>query len=918
MNEEIDESEFYHQDFTTASEWEVFISRLEEIVHEWKIEDVKNLDKGNVNVKWLVKSENVHFSDMEFKLSLYRLMSAIKDAKDDDEDGDKKTKNPIDSNFDFVLEDEDDSNPDKYIYKWYGLNEYMVISPLNNAGITSESIIKILLSSANIAVANLNCEIPMFIQIRDKLQHLYLGVYEGNGIKTNYEMIHLRRGPPYYKYLSGLLDIFKTKIISPVNLDPVMVSVQLTYHLTEFGNYSWKQESLDVFSDNFDSNSLTILPFGVRYDPIACLVLRTKWSHLPENFVVDSENYSDFDPMHAPIWTLSSIMSDQPVCLLAECLNEFLQLLNNNFTIQDILGDYASVPQPENNPLALLTEPQIPTITTMLKRATRNSIIRQRRGVSPLSEETLVPLLYFLFPDASDDVLHPYSEMNPKENVKTTFRDVNNVKTIEDLFNGYKTCANDSLVWRLSITLAQTLDTLGGIRSMAHLWFEFVQEMRYRWDKSVAIPGLSPGFPDPRTNLLHQKLQMLNCCIERKSARESEASKLFESAREEASSSTDDEEFFECNIDDEPVKKKHSYSSWNQPVGRLGKFEDLKLIKTGEPLYIPITQEPVPKTEDQLEEDTDVLLKLGSDAQGSELRAKLMSASLLSDMESFKAANPNSILEDFIRWYSPRDWIEEDGLDEWGQKKGHLSSRMLISDNTWVEIWNNSKPVPAHRQKRLFDDTREAEKVLHFLHSRNVSQIIDLLLPVLSHTAIYRLTEEYQQIHLQDSTGELKQVIKTGERLSRDGKVSKRRCEVLIQEMAALELSVSQINSLLYKFNPSGGEDNDLRGLAENLIKGREVEIADRESSRIGKNMLGMFSDAQKVVNMIVADHEGETRSHSTNSPFPQPFEREFVLRVVAQRPAVYSNKSPQFLRAILSRNEFRLAGAFSEDIVFF
>lgn len=37
-----------------------------------------------------------------------------------------------------------------------------------------------------------------------------------------------------------------------------------------------------------------------------------------------------------------------------------------------------------------------------------------------------------------------------------------------------------------------------------------------------------------------------------------------------------------------------------------------------------------------------------------------MSASLLSDMESFKAANPNGKLEDFIRWYSPRDWIEEE------------------------------------------------------------------------------------------------------------------------------------------------------------------------------------------------------------------------------------------------------------------
>lgn len=67
-------------------------------------------------------------------------------------------------------------------------------------------------------------------------------------------------------------------------------------------------------------------------------------------------------------------------------------------------------------------------------------------------------------------------------------------------------------------------------------------------------------------------------------------------------------------------------------------------MKTGDTLYIPVTQEPVPKTEDQLEEDTDILLQLGSDAQGTELRAKMMSASLLSDIESFKAANPGERL----------------------------------------------------------------------------------------------------------------------------------------------------------------------------------------------------------------------------------------------------------------------------------
>jgi Rab3 GTPase-activating protein catalytic subunit len=88
-------------------------------------------------------------------------------------------------------------------------------------------------------------------------------------------------------------------------------------------------------------------------------------------------------------------------------------------------------------------------------------------------------------------------------------------------------------------------------------------------------------------------------------------------------------------------------------LSRLGK---MLLVNSDEPVYIPVTQEPVPKTEDELEDDAEVMLKLGA---SSELRQQMMSASLLSDMESFKAANPSALFEDFIRWYSPRDWLEE-------------------------------------------------------------------------------------------------------------------------------------------------------------------------------------------------------------------------------------------------------------------
>lgn len=97
-------------------------------------------------------------------------------------------------------------------------------------------------------------------------------------------------------------------------------------------------------------------------------------------------------------------------------------------------------------------------------------------------------------------------------------------------------------------------------------------------------------------------------------------------------------------------------------------------------------------------------------------------------------------------------------------RKGRLSSRMLIPGNTWQAVWIAAKPVPARRQvlfylsscwlvpplrliftqflflqRRLFDDTREAEKVLHLLETRNIGQIVQLTIVPLFHASILRV-----------------------------------------------------------------------------------------------------------------------------------------------------------------------------------
>ena len=48
------------------------------------------------------------------------------------------------------------------------------------------------------------------------------------------------------------------------------------------------------------------------------------------------------------------------------------------------------------------------------------------------------------------------------------------------------------------------------------------------------------------------------------------------------------------------------------------------------------------------------------------------------------------------------------------------------------------------------------------------------------------------------------------------------------------------------------------------------------------------------------------------------PIKREYILRASAPRPAPYSRQSPQRMYCLMTSNEFRLAGAFTEDTMFF
>lgn len=61
----------------------------------------------------------------------------------------------------------------------------------------------------------LSSMVPFFIQVHKQWRQMFVGVAEGPaGIRVNFDTIHLKQAPSKYMHLAGLMDMFKSKIVS--------------------------------------------------------------------------------------------------------------------------------------------------------------------------------------------------------------------------------------------------------------------------------------------------------------------------------------------------------------------------------------------------------------------------------------------------------------------------------------------------------------------------------------------------------------------------------------------------------------------------------------------------------------------------------------------------------------------------------
>ncbi|XP_027273560.1 rab3 GTPase-activating protein catalytic subunit isoform X1 [Cricetulus griseus] len=974
------ESEVFEiTDFTTASEWERFISKVEEVLNDWKLIGNslgKPLEKGIfTSGTWEERSDEISFADFKFSVTHHYLVQESTDKEGKDEE----SEDAIPQSMQDLLCMNNDFPPRAHcLVRWYGLREFVVIAPAAQSdAVLSESKCNLLLSSISIALGNTGCQVPLFVQIHHRWRRMYMGECQGPGVRTDFEMVHLRKVPNQYTHLSGLLDIFKSKIGCPLTpLPPVSIAIRLTYVLQDWQQYFWPQQPPDIdalVGGEVGGLEFGKLPFGACEDPISELHLATTWPHLTEGIIVDNDVYSDLDPVQAPHWSVRVRKADNPQCLLGDFVTEFLKICRRKESTDEILGRSTFEEEGREvaditHALSKLTEPApVPihklSVSNMVHTAKKK--IRKHRGEeSPLNNDVLNTILLFLFPDAA-------SEKPP--DATASIDNSNPPPEGEDytLYNQFKSAPSDSLTYKLALCLCMINFYHGGLKGVAHLWQEFVLEMRFRWENNFLIPGLTSGPPDLRCCLLHQKLQMLNCCIERKKARDEgkktspsdnvtnaypgDAGKagsqlgldhLRDTEKEKGevvkswdSWSDSEEEFFECLSDTEDLKGNGQESGKKggpkemanlKPEGRLHQHGKLTLLYNGEPLYIPVTQEPAPMTEDLLEEQSEVLAKLGTSAEGAHLRARMQSACLLSDMESFKAANPGCFLEDFVRWYSPRDYIEEEVTDEQGNVvlKGELSARMKIPSNMWVEAWETAKPIPARRQRRLFDDTREAEKVLHYLAMQKPADLARHLLPCVIHAAVLKVKEEEILENIPSVKKIIKQIIAHSSKVLHFPNPEDKKLEEIILQITNVEAIIARARSLKAKFGTEKceqeDEKEDLERFVSCLLEHPEVSVTGAGRGHAGRIIHKLFVNAQRAAAVALPEEElkrsgyPEERRQNSASDFPPPVGRELILRATVPRPAPYSKALPQRMYSVFTKEDFRLAGAFSSDTSFF
>lgn len=690
-------------DFTVASSWERLISDIEAACRKWQTGFENDyLAAGAEEVDVCGKLHLVH-CDVAHGSKSYRLDFYF----DTDEQG-----GVVD---DWRMERH-------HLQLWFGVKEFLVLAPLSMSGVILDAPeATLLLSAVSIALSNCGSVWPAFVPVHDPTRKAYKGIQGMRGpYCRSFEADRIgSQVPVKLMHLEGLYELFISKLAfslpdsAPEYDGKIRSTVRLTYRTPMPGFEAVSME--DTLSpsvkpiENFDGDLISKMQWDEEYpwaewytvdDPIKGFELVATWGNRLVESSLDMAEFENVSTFEADKWLLAPAITqglESPVETSQVSFASRMRNLVEAFSVSKeakFMEDFCTGDSP------------------VLQKITTSKTIPP--------QSVLDRVLKSLLPEGAS-----VSTITDDKKQHENARAIKGAPT-NSLFAHFCLQA----LWFGNCNIC----------AISVLWIEFVREVRWCWDELQPLPRMpeeeSPSFD---TCLVHQKLQLLAACIRRKA----EEQRLhYKTSMKETLANMrglEDSGSGESNDERNSVPNKTTEQHARIVPEQLG--GSLMLSKTREQMHIPMTQKPPIMTEDMLLEREHALVVLSDSPSGKMTRAKLQTSMLSSDMAAFKAANPSAVFEDFIRWHSPRDWLEEDVFQDsleslspsspsanlenlsW-PPRGRLSDRMSYPDNMWVQLWRSVEPIPKDKQKPLFDHTREGEKVIHYLETVRPHQLL--------------------------------------------------------------------------------------------------------------------------------------------------------------------------------------------------
>lgn len=390
------EGVFEITDHTTASDWERFIANLEEILTDWDLnkqsdskETYKEMPSGYISSGlWHEKHQELKMGNFTFDVRYQYLddsnlkqqsasssdpgrhdvhVGVSEESSDgseyhdatfdnDVEDDEEQRKIPKEEEkthgeyelpkempqclLDLVATTNDFASKAHCLVRWYNLRKFITLAPRGDT-LVSEDRVKLVLSSASVALANIDCHLPIFVQILNPKNNFYQGISEHLNIRTMYEMVFYKHSLKQYGYLSELISAFREKTGCNLN-DPISATIRLNYCLDYFdlfvkpqdefaGNEHSEDEQYELMKMTAKKKTQSMqsrsqdMRTGASFDQVKealeeCLphpfrILRllhvaALWPPVSDKVINDSQVHSDLDPAEAPIWTIRCLTSD--------------------------------------------------------------------------------------------------------------------------------------------------------------------------------------------------------------------------------------------------------------------------------------------------------------------------------------------------------------------------------------------------------------------------------------------------------------------------------------------------------------------------------------------------------------------------------------------------------------------------------